>query len=91
LQAPPKKQQKNAQKPLALQGERSVTARTFSAPLGMLDGLPRRCVCRDGASVVAAMMLHQPETLHGQDVLAEIRTSIEEDVESGDHNAPTAT
>ena len=81
---------KIAQKPLALQGKRSVTGGTL-APLWLLNGLPRQYVCRDGASVVAAIMLHQPEKSHGQNTIAQGDTSIYEDRQAHELDACRVT
>jgi hypothetical protein len=80
-----------AQKPLALQGERSVTVHTSSAFfLELPDGLPRRLVCRVGASVVAAMMLQQPETPYGQ-ILSQDCIPTESSIQGRDRRASLVT
>ena len=73
-----------------MQGKRSVTVGTL-APRWLLNGLPRRYVCRDGASVVAAMMLHQPEKSHGQNTISQSVTSIYEGIEAHELNARRVT
>jgi hypothetical protein len=66
---------KIAQKPLALLSDWSVTVGALSACFGHLMACPAG-VCRDGASVVAAMMLPRAETSHGQNTTPQNFISI---------------
>jgi hypothetical protein len=57
-------------------GHWSVTVGAFGASFGHRIAPPRRRVCRDGAPVVAVMMLQQPEPSHGQNAIPQNFISI---------------
>jgi hypothetical protein len=68
---------KIAQKPLTLLGDWSVTVGAFSACFGHLMACSAGVFCRDGFSVVATMMLHQPEKPDDQDTIPQNCHSID--------------